>query len=152
VETEVSEEELIGVRKLLGGAEPNVPAEFQGEVCTRYLKSYIFPGSDNNSQEYLRPGDVSLEAVRVQDFLNLINAPTGGYPNNGLPLATTFTQETKQAVIDYQNRYRATVLDPWGLSQGTGWWYQTTRSSANALVGTPEPEIQLDNGKSHTAF
>ena len=102
--------------------------------------------------EYLKPGDVSLESVRVQDFINLTNAPTSGYPTSGLPLTKTFTPATKQAVIEYQNRYKKTVLDPWGLSAGTGWWYQTTRSSANALVGTPEQEITLDNGKSHTAF
>ena len=90
--------------------------------------------------------------MRVQDFINLTNSPISGYPTNGLPLTRTYTQETANAVRAYQNRYRNTVLDPWGLTQGTGWWYQTTRASANTLVGVPEPEITLDNGKSHTAF
>ena len=102
--------------------------------------------------EYLGVGDVSLESVRVQDFINLTNAPISGYPTQGLPLSTSYTQATADAVKAYQNRYRTTVLEPWGLTQGTGWWYQTTRASANALVGTPESQVRLDNGISHTAF
>ena len=231
VEEDSEQQESTDLRKLLGGAESNVPAEFQGEVCTRYMRGYVFPNSEKNDieevkklqvflneaynenlavdgtydaddieavkryqlthqeqilwpwnlttptanvyrttvtklnlemcgyemdepyfTEYLGVGDVSLESVRVQDFINLTNAPTSGYPTNGLPLTKTYTQATANAVSAYQDRYKKTVLEPWGLTKGTGWWYQTTRSSANALVGTPEPAKTLDNGKSHTAF
>jgi peptidoglycan hydrolase-like protein with peptidoglycan-binding domain len=209
-------------KPLLGGGEPNVPTEFQGQVCKRYMREYILPGANNNPEEvkklqtflneygeslpvdgtydlqdieavkrfqtkyknqilspwgldsatgrvyrtttakinlmmcgnttsqyfteYLKVGDVSLESVKVQDFLNIIFSPTSGYPNTGLPLTKTFTKETAAKLKEFQSVYKTTVLIPWNLTKPTGWFYQTTRSSANALIGYSEGEIKLDNG------
>jgi hypothetical protein len=210
------------VGTLLGAGEPNVPAEFKGQVCKRYMREYILPGATNNPEEvkklqtflnehgetltvdgiynqddinavkrfqnkhknqilspwgieeatgrvyrtttakinlmmcgnpstqyfteYLKVGDESLESVKVQDFLNLIFSPISGYPNDGLTLSTTFTKETENKVKEFQTIYRNAVLGPWGLDGATGYFYQTTRALANALVGYHEGEIQLDNG------
>ncbi len=96
--------------------------------------------------EYLKVGDVSLESVKVQDFLNIIFTPTSGYPESGLKLSKTFTKETADKLKEFQSVYKATVLTPWNLKQPTGWFYQTTRASSNALIGYSEGEIKLDNG------
>jgi len=98
---------------------------------------------------YMKEGDAGLEAVRIQDFLNIINAPTNGYPTNGISLSKEFARPTFNSVAEFQNYYKKTVLEPWGLKQGTGWWYQTTRYAANKLMNCAEGEIELDNGKKH---
>lgn len=96
---------------------------------------------------YMKQGDKGLEAVRIQDFLNIINAPTNGYPTNGIALEKLFTRKTFTNVKEFQSYYKDTVLAPWGLKSPTGWWYQTTRYAANKLMNCGEGEIQLDNGK-----
>lgn len=96
---------------------------------------------------YMKQGDKNIDAVRIQDFLNIINAPTNGYPTNGISLVKDFNRPTFQGVKEFQNYYKDTVLKPWGLTSATGWWYQTTRYAANKLMNCDEGEVQLDNGK-----
>ncbi len=103
----------------------------QGEGKTMYFK------------EYLKEGDVSLEVVKLQDFLNLIFAPTVGYPTNELPLSKEFTKDTAEKLREYQRVYKETVLKPWNLKTATGWFYKTTRKSANLLMGYDEGDISL---------
>lgn len=209
---------------LIGGAEPNVPAEFSNYVCVRYLKEYIRPGAKNNPEEvkklqsflneyeneklvvdgvykqadidavkrfqakyldqimlpwgvteptgivfrttvakinllscakqvgcpyfdtYMKSGDNTIEAVKVQDFLNIISAPTSGYPTNGIALEKSFNLQTVKKVKEFQGFYKDIVLKPWDLTTPTGRWYQTTRHAANKLMNCSEGEIKLDNG------
>ena len=98
---------------------------------------------------YMNQGDKNIEAVKIQDFLNIINAPTNGYPTNGISLTKEFTRPTFNSVKEFQTYYKDTVLKPWGLTRATGWWYQTTRYAANKLMNCSEGEVQLDNGKKH---
>lgn len=98
-------------------------------------------------KEYLNKGDESLESVKVQDFLNIIFAPTSGYPDNALPLTKEFNSPTKSTVENFQNVYKEIVLRPWDLTSATGRWYQTTRHAANKLMNCNEGEIKLENGK-----
>ena len=95
---------------------------------------------------YLKEGDTSLDAVKVQDFLNVIFAPISGYPTNGLELSKEFNSKTKTIVKDFQTVYKEIVLKPWGLTSATGWWYKTTRHAANKLMNCTEGGIILDNG------
>jgi len=99
-------------------------------------------------KEYLNKGDESLEAVKVQDFLNVIFAPTSGYPDNALELSKEYNSPTKSSVENFQNVYKEIVLKPWELTSATGRWYQTTRHAANKLMNCNEGEIKLENGKS----
>jgi hypothetical protein len=99
-------------------------------------------------KEYLRKGDESLEAVKVQDFLNVIFAPTSGYPTNATPLTKEYDSPTQATVSNFQNVYKEIVLKPWELTSATGRWYQTTRHAANKLMNCNEGDIQLDNGRS----
>jgi hypothetical protein len=96
--------------------------------------------------KYLKQGDDSLESVKVQDFLNLIFAPTSGYPTNGIPLSKDFTKLTANKVSEFQSVYKEIVLKPWDLKAPTARWYQTTRSAANTLMNCSEGSIKLDNG------
>jgi hypothetical protein len=110
-------------------------------MCAKQRGCPYFP-------KYLKQGDNSLEAVKVQDFLNIIFAPTSGYPDAGLKLSKSFNSDTTSKLKEYQTVYKAIVLDPWKLTSATGWWYQTTRASANLLMGCSEGVVKLDNGAS----
>ena len=96
---------------------------------------------------YLEKGDTSLDTVRLQDFINIIFAPTSGYPTKGISLSKDFNKETFEGVKRYQDVYKDIVLKPWGLKSASGWFYQTSRHAANKLLNCNEGEIKLDNGK-----
>jgi len=95
---------------------------------------------------YLRKGNEGLDVVKVQDFVNIIFAPTSGYPTAGIPLGKTYEDKTEAGIRDFQNTYREVVLKPWGLTSSTGWWYQTTRHTANKLMNCSEGPLLIDNG------
>lgn len=213
-----------GLLDLIGGGEPNVPAEFSDYVCERYMRSYIVYGvpspvgevnkliqflnttqgetlaldgtyddadvaAVNRFQQkyadqilapwglaqptgvvgrtttakinimmcsvqkgcpyfntYLQKGDTSLDAVKVQDFINIIFSPVSGYPTAGIQLSKTFDVSTQKGVKDFQTVYKDIVLKPWGLTSATGWWYKTSRHAANLLLGCNEGAVELDNG------
>jgi hypothetical protein len=42
---------------------------------------------------------------------------------------------TQKAVIRFQEKYREEVLDPWGLTEGTGYVGSSTRAKINELLG-----------------
>lgn len=51
-----------------------------------------------------------------------------------------FGEKTKAAVIKFQEKYRAEILDPQGLAAGTGEVLKSTRTKLNALCAAPSEE------------
>lgn len=102
-------------------------------VCTPYLNSYMKFGVKNDTQQ------VKLLQTFLNENLSLSIKVDGIY---GLT--------TKDAVIKFQEKYKADVLDPWlpfGLSngKGTGAVYKTTLWKINSLkcegVEIPKPQL-----------
>ncbi len=87
---------------------------------------------------YQTKGDVSPEVLKIKKFLNALEGES-------LDLTETFDSQTDKAVKRFQTKYTPRVLIPWGLSRATGWWYQSTKKTANDLLGCFEP-VRLDNG------
>lgn len=56
--------------------------------------------------------------------------------------------DISSSVTTFQETFRATMLSPWGLSNGTGYKYKTTNRFLNSLVGCKLPAEILDNGVS----
>lgn len=52
-----------------------------------------------------------------------------------------FGEKTKTAVIKFQEKYRKEILEPAGLTQGTGQVGKSTRAKLNELCGKPPKEI-----------
>ncbi len=94
---------------------------------TEYLKKGMRDGRNGVS-----------EISKVQSFLNR---------KLGLSLITDgiFGKNTYRAVAQFQSQHFNQVLAPWGLTNPTGWWYQSTRSYANFLENCSEGVVQLDN-------
>jgi hypothetical protein len=132
-----------GVSEPTGRVYKTTTAKINLMMCAKQNGCPYFP-------KYLKQGDTSIETVKVQDFLNIIFAPTSGYPTNGLKLDKNFNKETFTKLKEYQDVYKATVLKPWDLTAPTGRWYQTTRASANQLMNCSEGTVKLDNGVSVT--
>jgi hypothetical protein len=78
------------------------------------------------------------EAMRWQEFLNQeVNAE--------LVVDGKFGPLSFQAVKNFQAKYAADILEPWGIFQPTGFIYKTTRAKANNLFGCSEGVIVLDD-------
>lgn len=91
--------------------------------------------------QYVKPGEDKSDVSKIKNFLNLLM---------GSQFINTTTLSDSQVVNEikkYQNLYRETVLKPWDLKTPTGLWYQTTRYSANKMMGCSENSVVLDNGK-----
>lgn len=102
-------------------------------VCTPYLTSYMKMGGKNDVAQ------VKLLQTFLNENLSLNIKVDGIY---GLA--------TKNAVIKFQEKYKADVLDPWvafGLSngKGTGAVYKTTLWKINSLkcegIEVPKPQL-----------
>lgn len=84
--------------------------------------------------------NIVKEVLSWQSYLNKFH-------NENLALTGFYDLETFNAMKRFQEKYRSEVLTPWNLSSATGYTYKTTRAKANALLGCPEGELLLENGK-----
>jgi hypothetical protein len=89
--------------------------------------------------EYLQQGDVSDEVSKVRVFLNNVSGA------NLDTASRIYDTAVAEAVRVFQAKYAEKVLKPWGLSAPTGRWYQSTKKSANDMLGCFAP-VRLDNG------
>ncbi len=89
----------------------------------------------------VKQGDSSPEVMRIKNFLNIVIG-------SELDITSSlFDTPTENAVRLFQNRYQRFILAPWGLTRGTGWWYQASVRQANKFIGcTNLPPVTLSNG------
>ena len=91
-------------------------------------------------QNDLRIGDEGEDVAAVQQFLREEGLFT--HPEN----TGYFGPLTQEAVSNFQERHAQEILAPWGIDQGTGWWYKSTPHQANVLRECAPPPTVLDNG------
>ena len=80
--------------------------------------------------EYYRAGALGSEVDKIKSFLNLLNPAAKLNVNS-----STYDTKMRLQVISFQNRYKNTVLKPWGLNYATSNWFKTSVSSANEIMG-----------------
>lgn len=77
--------------------------------------------------EYLRFGDEGDEVKKLQIFLK-------DHENfNDLNVSGYFDEQTRRAVIIFQEKYSEYILAPWNIDKGTGFVYKTTIKKINEL-------------------
>ncbi len=84
--------------------------------CSPYITTSIRRGAEND------PADVR----RLETFLN-------AHLGTQLPVDGVYDEKDEAAVREFQTRYAADVLTPWGITQPTGYVHTTTREKINAL-------------------
>ncbi len=112
------------------GRRSNPPGEILGDFTVAdfcpFLTSYMKMGAENDP----------LQVIRLQAYLKTFEK-FDYVTVNGVFDAATF-----QAVSEYQIRYQKDILEPWGLTQPTGYVYKLTLAKINQTIcGTPMPEV-----------
>ena len=92
------------------------------QVCPDYLSTELRPNS--------------RETAAVQKLQTFLNEETGA----DLPISGYFGPLTERAVTGFQEKYRSSILSPWGLSSGTGRVLKTTLKEINRLDCARHPE------------
>jgi len=101
--------------------------------CESYLDSYIRKGYNN----------VEADVVRLQTYLNT-------YENESLDVDGSFGTLDEEAVKRFQLKYRKAVMNPWGMTQPSGYVFKTTRDHINTLkcaldYASEGAEIQVES-------
>lgn len=92
---------------------------------------------DPKFTEYVSQGDSGSEVTLWQQFLNF------GF-NEGIEETGYFGSQTFGGVKRFQEFFTGAILTPWGLTEGTGGVYETTRSWANRITGCAEGSLQIE--------
>lgn len=97
---------------MLGAATTTVSGLCEG----MFLKSYLRKGQTNDSKD----------VTKLQVFLSAVGIAT--------PVTGTFDAATDASVRTFQTKYLGAVLAPWGITNGTGYVFKTTRATINNMV------------------
>jgi hypothetical protein len=87
------------------------------KVCTPLLSTYI---------AYLEENDPE-EVGKLQFFLHTLE----GFSSVGI--TNIYDEVTYNAVHEFQRRYESDILEPWGMTQSSGYVYLTTQKKINEI-------------------
>lgn len=135
--------------EIFGFASPVTRYEFNLEEAKELLEKAGFYDKDGDGfrektikktvfqfKSDLRLGSRGEEVKELQKCLA---QDSQVYP--GGKITGYFGQETKEAVIKFQEKYAKEILEPWGFKEGTGIVSRTTRKKLNELCGKAPEEI-----------
>lgn len=114
----------------------SAPAALRNQVAMAGATSYLIPSpACVRIENYMRIGGNNdpFEVMKVQYFLRFHEQAAD------VEISGTFDQATFDAVVAFQRKYAADILEPWGAANPTGYVYITTLHKINELLcGTPE--------------
>lgn len=132
--------------------EPSEIYQFNPEKAKQLLEEAGFTENENGFREKivkktpsfqfksnLQVGSQGTEVRELQKCL--ASPPAGGpevYPEG--EVTGYFGSKTKKAVINFQEKYKAEILDPYGLKAGTGKVLKSTRAKLNEICNPPSEE------------
>ena len=86
------------------------------EQCGEYISEHIKLGALNNPDE----------VRKLEGFLNQFEGAS-------LSIDGTYDAQDELVVKQFQRKYTADILDPWGMKEATGFVYKTTRNKINEI-------------------
>jgi ABC-type transport system substrate-binding protein len=138
--------------EIYGLANPSKVYEFNQDKAKQLLIDAGFVEKENGTREkvvkrepafqfksYLKLGSQGNEVKELQKCL--ANPAVGGsdvYPEG--EITGYFGEKTKAAVIKFQEKYRAEILTPNNLKEGTGEVKKSTQDKLNELCSAPTEE------------
>ncbi len=125
----------------------NVPARAPAPLVSPSVNTILPPQVTERSTtsrcpvftQYLKLGVINSHVRIVESFLKRYGY-FGGVPDN------SFGTDTELAVKGFQADHADVILTPWGHTSPTGYWYKTSRSYANKLMGCQDPTFNPDLG------
>lgn len=131
-------EVLVGKQELTNRVSQDLADLFEGDVL---IKRVQFSGKLKDikkdfvllkefEKESLRLGQSNEEVRALQKLLINEGCWDSGYEATGY-----FGQVTKASLIKFQEKYKAEILTPLGLSKGTGFFGSSTRKFVNGSLG-----------------
>lgn len=99
-------------------------------ACPQYLTTYMRRGIANDQGE----------VRKLQEFINAFTPYT-------VAVTGTFDTATESAVREFQKLHVTEVLDPWGLSEDTGYVYYTTQKKINEIFCQNELSFPLSQAQ-----
>jgi len=93
--------------------------------CGEYLTKHIKLGSKNDVSEVRK-----LEAFLIQN------------EDANITIDGIYSKADELAVKAFQAKYRADILDPWGIAEPSGFVYKTTRNKINELYCTVRTSLK----------
>ena len=112
-------------------------------ITTRLKMNFLIQSSQDqmcpvfteyNSLKENVEGDEVKDTQRLLRDLDLYDGRING----------EFDQDTHEAMVEFQEKFDATMLKPWGLTRGTGYKYKTTNKFMNYLRGCDTGAVELD--------
>lgn len=107
---------VAGGGSVLGASTSTKPTGNFGQSCSQYVSGFLGYGRNNDSEQ----------VTRLQYVLGTIEGFT-------VQQTGVFDLATLAAVKAFQTRYANDILEPWGLTEPTGYVYFTTRKKVNEL-------------------
>jgi peptidoglycan hydrolase-like protein with peptidoglycan-binding domain len=98
-------------------------------INTNYITKYIKLGAANN------PAEVNKLQIFLRDYEGF----------SSLSVTGIYDQATYNAVKQFQLKYAADILTPWGITAPSGWVYITTKKKINQLYCQSQSNNQIPN-------
>lgn len=135
---------------IFGFKKPEKVYEFEPEKAKEILEKAGFSDNDGDGfrekvvkkasvfqfKSDIRKGSQGTEVKKLQECLS---KDPEIYP--GGSVTGIFGEETQKAVIKFQEKYKKEILEPAGLTEGTGSIGKATRQKLNELCGESPEEI-----------
>ena len=80
---------------------------------------------------------VSDEVMKTKEILADLDIYQG-------PIDRIWSPETNDALVVFQETFREVMLDPWNITEGTGYKYKTTNKFLNYFAGCDTGAIELE--------
>ena len=130
--------------KVYGFNLPETIYEYDSEKSKTILEEAGFQDKNNdgireNSEKtfaFQFTKDLRLESsgTEVEELQKCLAKFPDVYPEG--EVTTYFGKKTEQAVINFQEKYKEEILEPWNFTEGTGQVSRTTRSKLNEVCFT----------------
>jgi hypothetical protein len=118
------------------------PTGFVG-ITTRFKIQFLVNGQTAQCPVFIEFNgglegiNVSPEVARTQELLR-------GLELYGGPINSTWDRNTHLAMVLFQETFREVMLDPWNITEGTGFKYMTTNKFMNYLAGCDTGSVFLE--------
>ncbi len=116
------------------------PQETVLDLCSKYISKYLRYGRNNDTNE----------VTKLQTFLKDTEGMTS------VEVTGNFDLKTRAAVKQFQDRYKADVLTPWGVTEPTGYVYFMTQKKINEIycaynMSFPLSDVELKEVEEYKA-